>query len=60
MNKVEIIESLNQIIEICQVNGNAYVTNKAIAIKESLVYMWDVDDFHYQKLIKSINNEDQP
>lgn len=55
MNKLEILEALNQIIDVCQVNGNAYVTNKTIAIKESLINMWDKEDFHYLELIKELS-----
>jgi hypothetical protein len=57
MNKLEIIEALDHMIYIYECRKNDYLLNKASKIKSSLINMWDIEDFHYQELLKTIQDE---
>lgn len=58
MTKQEIIETLSNCIELCNVSENVYMRNKLTEVAETLIEEWNESDA-YDEVVKQVLNYDE-
>lgn len=58
MTKQEIIETLSNCIELCNLSENVYMRNRLTEIAEALIEEWNDSD-GYEEQIKQVLNYDE-
>lgn len=58
MTKQEIIETLSNCIELCNLSENVYIRNKLTEVAESLIEEWQESN-NYEEQIKQVLNYDE-
>lgn len=58
MTKQEIIETLSNCIELCNLSENVYMRNRLTEIAEALIVEWNESDA-YDEVVKQVLNYDE-
>ena len=58
MTKQEIIETLSNCIELCNLSENVYMRNRLTEVAEALIVEWNESDA-YDEVVKQVLNYDE-
>lgn len=55
MNKNQIINEIDELIEVAKQTDNSYFKNKLNSIKKKLIKEWNNSDLYYEQLKQELN-----